>query len=104
MLTNFEHMESDELQKMGTGSNANKRESDQPEELAAKEPRVEDVAMDQGPQDASATKARRMHDMLINHFIAVSCGTSRVCVNEEKYKASNIQRIARRPRQEGPSG
>ena len=29
---------------MGTGSNANKRKGDQPEGLAAKEQRVEDVA------------------------------------------------------------
>ena len=65
MPTNLEHMEIDELQKMGTGSNANKREGDQPEELAPKEPRFEDVAMDQGPQDANLTKAR-MDEMLMD--------------------------------------
>ena len=46
-------MESDELQRMGTGSNTKKSKGDQPEELAVKDQRVGDVAMDQGPQDAS---------------------------------------------------
>ena len=40
MPTNLEHMESDELQKMGTSRNANKRKGDQPEVLAAKEQRL----------------------------------------------------------------
>ena len=50
MPTILEQIENDELQGMGTGSNANKRESDQPEQQAAKEHRFEDVAMDEGPQ------------------------------------------------------
>ena len=54
--TDLEHMESDELQRIGTGSRANKRESDQPEETTVKEQRVDDIAMDQGSQDASMIK------------------------------------------------
>ena len=65
MPTVLENMESDELQRMGTGSIANKRRGDQPEELTAKEPRIEDVAMDdQGPKDTSHAKAR-MDEMLM---------------------------------------
>ena len=65
--------------------------NDQPEELAAKEQQqVEDVAMDQGPQDASLTKAR-MDEMLMDQVMAVSCGTSRVCVNEEKHEPATIR-------------
>ena len=59
-------MESDELQRMGTGSSANKRKRDQPEEMAAREQRVEDAAIDQGPQDTSLTKVR-MDEMLMDH-------------------------------------
>ena len=50
--TDLEHMENDELRRMGTGSTANKRKSDQPEEATVKEQRVDDIAMDQGPRDA----------------------------------------------------
>ena len=41
--------------------------------------------MDQGPRDAGVTKMR-MDEMLMDQFMAVSSGTSRVCVNEEKYE------------------
>ena len=76
---------------MGTGSIANKRRGDQPEELTAKEPRIEDVAMDdQGPKDTSHAKAR-MDEMLMDQVMAVSCGTSRICVNEEKCKPATIR-------------
>ena len=91
MLTNLERTESDEMQRMGTGSIMNKRHGSQPEELTPREPRVEDVAMDQGPQDASLTKAR-MDEMLIDQVMAVSSGTSRVCVNEEKYEPRKAKR------------
>ena len=74
---------------MGTGSRANKRKSDKPEETTVKEQRVDDIAMDEGPQDASMTK-RRMDEMLMDQVMAVSCGTSRVCVNEEKYVPATI--------------
>ena len=40
--------------------------------------------MDEGPQVASVTKAK-MDEMLIDQVMAVSCGTSRVCMNEEEY-------------------
>ena len=52
----LEHMESDELRRMGTRSTADKRQSDQPEESTVKEQRVDDVEMHQGPRDAGATK------------------------------------------------
>ena len=68
----------------------NKREGDQPEELAAKEQRFEDVTMDQRPQDVSVTKAR-MDEMLMDQVVAESCGTSRVHVNEEKYEPTTIR-------------
>ena len=67
---------------MGTGSTANKREGDQPEEATVKEQRVDDIVMDQGPRDAGVTKMR-MDLMLMDQVMAVSSGTSRVCVNEE---------------------
>ena len=74
----------------GNSSIANKRQGDQPEELTAKEPRVEDVAMDdQGLKDTSQTKAR-MDEMLMDQAMAVSCGTSRVWVNDEKYEPATI--------------
>ena len=75
-------MENDELRRMGTGNTANKRKSDQPEEATVKEQRVDDIAMDQGPRDAGVTKMR-MDEMLMDQVMAVSCGASRVCVNEE---------------------
>ena len=58
--------------------------------MAAKEQRVEDVAMDQGPQDASLTKMR-MDAMLMEQVKAGSCGTSRICGNEEKYVPATIR-------------
>ena len=61
--------------------------------MAAKEQRVEDVAMDQGPQDASLTK-RRMDAMLMEQVMAGSCGTSRICANEEKYVPATIRGLA----------
>ena len=41
-------MENDELWRMGTGSTANKRKSDQPEEATVEEQRVDDIVMDHG--------------------------------------------------------
>ena len=41
MPTDLEHMENDKLRRMGTGSTANKRTSDQPEEGTVKEQRVD---------------------------------------------------------------
>ena len=75
---------------MGTGSTANKRKSDQPEEATVKEQRVDDIVMDQGPRDADVTKMR-MDEMLMDQVMAVSSGTSRVCVNEEKYEPVTIR-------------
>ena len=98
--TDFEHVENDELQRMGIGSTPNKRKSDQPEDATLKEQRVDDIAMDQGPRDAGVTKMR-MDEVLMDQVMAVSSGTSRVCVNEEKY--SDNPRIARRSRQERSS-
>ena len=63
--TDLGHMESDEMHRLGTGSNANKRKGDQPEGLAVKEQRVEDVEMDQGPHVPSLTKTR-MYEMLMD--------------------------------------
>ena len=80
--TDLEHMENDELRRMGTGSTANKRKSDQPEEAMVKEQRVDDSAMDQGSRDAGLT-TMRMDEMLMDQVVAVSIGTSRVCVNEK---------------------
>ena len=74
-------MENDELRRMGTGSTANKRKSDQPEESTVKEQRVYDIVMDQGPRGAGVTKTR-MDEMLMDQVMAVSSGTSRVCVDE----------------------
>ena len=42
--TDLEHMENDELRRMGTGSTTNKRKSDQPEESTVREQRDDDVA------------------------------------------------------------
>ena len=78
--TDLEDMENDELQRMGISSTANKRKNDQPEEATVKEQRVDDIAMDQGPRDAGVTKIR-MDEMLMDQVMAVSSGTSRVCVN-----------------------
>ena len=75
---------------MGTGSTANKRKSDHPEEATVKEQRVDDIAMDQGPRDAGVTKMR-MDEMLMDQVTAVSSGTSRVCVNEAKYEPATIR-------------
>ena len=83
-------MESDELRRMETGSTANKRNSDQPEERTVKEQKVDDIAMDQGPRDAGVTKMR-MDEMRMDQVMAVSNGTSRVCVNEEKYEPATIR-------------
>ena len=83
-------MENDELQRMGTGSTANKRISDQPEEATVKAQRVDDIVMDQGPRDAGVTKMR-MNEMLMEQVMAVSSGTSRVCVNEGKYEPATIR-------------
>ena len=83
--TDLEHMENDELRRMGTGSIANKRKSDQPEEATVKEQRVGDIVMDQGPRDAGVIKMR-MDKMLMDQVMAVSSGTSRLCVTEEKYE------------------
>ena len=103
MTTILEDMGRDDLQRMGTGSVASKRQGDQPEELTAKERKVEKSAMDdQEPEDTSQTKAR-MDEMLMDQVMAVSCGTSRVCVNEEKFGISNNQRIACRLGQERSS-
>ena len=44
--TDLEHMDNDELQRMGTGSTANKRKSDQPEEATVKDHCVDDIVMD----------------------------------------------------------
>ena len=88
--TDLEHMESDELQRVGTGSSANKRKSDQSEETTVKERRVDDIAMDEGRQDASMTNMR-MDETLTDQVMAVSCGTSRVCVNKEKYEPATIR-------------
>ena len=86
----LEHMENDEMRRMGTSSTANKRKSDQPEEATVKEQRVDDIVMDQGPRDAGVTKMR-MDKMLMDHVMAVSNGTSRVCVNEEEYEPATIR-------------
>ena len=67
-----------------------REKSDQPEETTVKEQWVDDIAMDQGPQDASMTKMR-MDEMLMDQVMAVSCGASRVCVNEEKYEPATIR-------------
>ena len=55
-----------------------------------KEQRVDDIVMDQGPRDAGVTKMR-MDEMLMDQVMAVSSGTSRVCVNEEKYEPATIR-------------
>ena len=74
-LTDLEHMESEELKRMETGSSANKRKNDQPEGTTAKEQRVDDIAMDEGQQDASM----KMVEMRMDQVMVVSCGISRVC-------------------------
>ena len=74
---------------MGSDSSANKRNSDQPEETTVKEKRVGDIAMDQGPRDAIMTR-KRMDEMLMDQVMAVSCGTSHVCLNEEKDEPATI--------------
>ena len=79
--TGLEHMENDELRRMGTGSTANKRKSDQPEEATVKEQMVDDIVMDQGPRDAGVTKMR-LDKMLMDQVMVVSSGTSRVCVRK----------------------
>ena len=66
------------------------REKVQSEEVTVKEQRVDDIVMDQGPRDAGVTKAR-MDEMLMDQVMAVSNGTSRVCVNEEKYEPATIR-------------
>ena len=88
--TNLEHMENDDLRRMGTGRTANKRKSDQPEEATVKEQRVDDIVMDQGPRDAGVTNMR-MDEMPMDQVMAVSNGTSRVRVNEEKYELATIR-------------
>ena len=49
-----------------------------------------------------ATK-KRMDEMLMDQVMAVSRGTSRICVNQEKVRASDNPRIARRSCQERSS-
>ena len=88
--TDLEHVENNELWRMGAGSTANKRKSDQPEEATVKEQRVDDIVMDQGPRDAGVTKMR-MDEMLMDQVMAVSSGTSRVCLNEEKYEPATMR-------------
>ena len=85
-------MDNNELRRMGTGSTASKRKRDQPEEATVKEQRVDDIAMDQGPRGAGVTKMR-MDEMLMDQVMAVSSGTSRVCVNEEKYVPVTFRRL-----------
>ena len=73
---------------MGTGNSANKRKRDQPEEMTVKEHRFDDIAMDQGPQDASMTKMR-MDEMLMDQVMAGSCGDfTRLC-ERGKVRASD---------------
>ena len=48
--------------------------------------------MDQGSRDAGVTKMR-MDEMLIHQVMAVPCGTSRVCVNEEKNEPATIREL-----------
>ena len=76
----LEHMESDKLQRVGRSSSANKRKRDQPEE----------TTVDEGPHDARMTKMK-MDEMLMDQVMAVSCGSSRVCVNEEKYEPATVR-------------
>ena len=87
MPTILEHMESDELQRMATGSNANKREG-----LPAKG--AEEVRMDPGPQDAGVTEAR-MDEMLMDQ---IKWDFTRLCEGGN-VRASDNQRSARRSRQ-----
>ena len=51
---------------------------------------VDDIAMEQVPRDASMTKMR-MDEMLMDQVMVVSSGTSRICVNEEKYEPATIR-------------
>ena len=67
-----------------------REKTDQPEDATVKEQRVDDIAVGQGPQDAGMTKMR-MDEMLMDQVMAVSCGTSRVCVNEEKYEPATTE-------------
>ena len=53
-----------------------------------KKQRIDDIAMDQGSQNANMTKMR-MNEMLMDQVVAVSCGTSRVCLSEERYEPSS---------------
>ena len=46
--------------------------------------------MDQGPRDAGVTKMM-MVEMLMHQVMALSSGTSRDCVNEEKYEPATIR-------------
>ena len=55
-----------------------------------KEQRMDDIAMDQGPRDAGVTK-RRMDEMLMDQVVALSSGTSRVCVKEEEYEPATVR-------------
>ena len=64
--TDLEHVENDELRRMGTGNTANKRK-------------------------VISQKRRRWDEMLMDQVMAVSNGTSRVCVNEEKYEPATIR-------------
>ena len=82
----------------GNRQHCKQEKSDQPEEATVKEQRVDDIVMDQGPRGAGVTKMR-MDEMLMG----VSNGTSRVCVDEEKVRASDNPRIARRSCQERSS-
>ena len=55
-----------------------------------KEQKVDDIAMNQGPRDAGVTNMK-MDEMLMDQVMAVSCGTSRVFLNEEKYESATIR-------------
>ena len=103
MTTILEDMERDDLQRMGTGSVASKRQGEQPEELTAKERKVENSPMDdQEPEHASQTKAR-MDEMLMDQVMAVSLWNfTRLC-ERRKVRISNNQRIACRLGQERSS-
>ena len=92
----LEHMESDEQQRMGTGSSANETKSDQPEVATVKEQRVYDIAIDRGPQDASMTKMR-MDEMLMDQAMALChVGHFTRLFERGKARASDNKRIAPR--------
>ena len=85
--TDLEHMENDELRRMGTSSTTNKRKSDQPEESTVREQRVDDVAMDQGPRDAGVSKMR-MDEMLMEDVRAKGVALVRVKASDTRLKCT----------------